>query len=103
MDAIPKPRRRLAALAAAVVAIAAGASGYVLGDSAGNDLQEAREAGARSGEIEGSDRGSQKGYDEGFEAGFREGKARGTRDTYYKALAKAGVKPAQLTTGGFVD
>jgi hypothetical protein len=94
------PKRRLVALVAVLLAIAAGAGGYALGKSTGADLEAARAQGARSGKVEGADRGSQKGYDQGFEAGFRQAKARGYRNAFYKALSAAGIKPAQLVSGG---
>ncbi len=92
--------RRLAALVAVVLAIAAAVGGYALGHSSGADLKTAGVQGTRAGKIEGGDRGSQAGYTKGFEQGFRQARPRGYRDAFYKTLSKAGVKPAQLVKSG---
>lgn len=69
----------------AVLWLAAGGGGYVLGINSGPDLAAAREAGAMAGESKGERVGRQTGY----AAGRREGVKEGFEATYRKAYKRA--------------
>lgn len=66
---------------ALVLVLSAGAGGYALGRSSGEDLDAARAAGERAGQAEGAALGEERGTKEGLRAGRKQG--------YKEAYAKA--------------
>ena len=85
------------ALVLALAALA-GAGGYLVGRSGGEDLDAARAAGEKKGQAEGAAQGAQRGFEEGFaegrKTGYRETYKKARRAAYERALAEGGGNPA---------
>jgi hypothetical protein len=100
-EASGRPRRRWVLVLVAVFGIAvAGASGYALGRSSGEDLNRASDDARQVGERIGSARGTERGYREGLRAGKREGYQETYRKARRKTLREAGeqgTSPAPAT------
>ncbi len=91
----PPTRRKplLVVLLVAVLAAGTGVGGYAIGASGGEDLDAARERGARAGEREGRERGERRGIAVGREAGekaaYRTAYRKASKRRYKTELAAA--------------
>ncbi len=83
-------RGGLWAAAVVALALAAGAGGYALGSSSGEDLAAARRDGARAGQQAGTASGTRQGTRDGLRAGrklgFRPAYKKAYRAAYRRAL-----------------
>lgn len=85
-----------------VLLVSAGASGYLVGSSSGEDVSAAREAGAAAGQKDGSKRATRKAYARGMalgrSAGFADAYPAAYEAAFLKQFRRAGLDaPARVS------